>query len=125
MVAAAMSPSFRRTHLPSLRSMAGNRITSRSRTCGRRSHQFAHFIGDQWAMVFDSQVGRLAAGLAGRAAAGKGSCLREEDAVDIWIARWLRVRRKDILAREGWAPRRGAVAGARQRSVGVRAKRRP
>lgn len=32
--------------------------------------------------------------------------LSEDDAVDIWIARWLRVRRKDILDRYGCDPRR-------------------
>jgi hypothetical protein len=32
--------------------------------------------------------------------------LTEADAVDIWIARWLRIRRKDLLARYGCDPRR-------------------
>jgi len=32
--------------------------------------------------------------------------LTEADAVDIWIARWLHARRKDILARYGCDPRR-------------------
>ena len=32
--------------------------------------------------------------------------LSEQDAVDIWIARWLRIRRKDILQRYGCDPRR-------------------
>lgn len=32
--------------------------------------------------------------------------LGEDDAVDIWLARWLRVRRKDLLARYGCDPRR-------------------
>lgn len=32
--------------------------------------------------------------------------LKESDAVDIWIARWLRVRRKDLLARYQCDPRR-------------------
>ena len=32
--------------------------------------------------------------------------LTEKDAVDIWIARWLRVRRKDLLARYDCDPRR-------------------
>ncbi|MDX2290519.1 MAG: hypothetical protein NW217_17090 [Hyphomicrobiaceae bacterium] len=32
--------------------------------------------------------------------------LTEADAVDIWIARWLRVRRIDILRRYGCDPRR-------------------
>ena len=32
--------------------------------------------------------------------------LTEANAIDIWIARWLRVRRKDILVRYGCDPRR-------------------
>jgi hypothetical protein len=32
--------------------------------------------------------------------------LTHADAVDVWIARWLRVRRKDLLARYGCDPRR-------------------
>lgn len=31
--------------------------------------------------------------------------LGEADAVEIWIARWLRVRRKDLMARYGCDPR--------------------
>jgi hypothetical protein len=32
--------------------------------------------------------------------------LTEADAIDIWIARWLRARRKDLIARYGCDPRR-------------------
>lgn len=32
--------------------------------------------------------------------------LTEADAVDIWIARWLRIRRKDLVSRYGCDPRR-------------------
>jgi hypothetical protein len=32
--------------------------------------------------------------------------LVEQDAVDIWIARWLKVRRKELLVRYGCDPRR-------------------
>jgi hypothetical protein len=32
--------------------------------------------------------------------------LNEADAIDIWIARWLRIRRKDLLIRYGCDPRR-------------------
>lgn len=32
--------------------------------------------------------------------------LSEADAVDLWIARWLRVRRRDLLIRYGCDPRR-------------------
>jgi hypothetical protein len=35
-----------------------------------------------------------------------GQQIREDEAVEIWIARWLRMRRKDILARYGCDPRR-------------------
>jgi hypothetical protein len=34
------------------------------------------------------------------------TALSEDDAVDIWIARWLRIRRKDIVQRYGCDPRR-------------------
>ena len=32
--------------------------------------------------------------------------LTEADAIDIWIARWLRIRRTDLIARYGCDPRR-------------------
>jgi hypothetical protein len=32
--------------------------------------------------------------------------LTEADAIDIWIARWLRIRRKDLIRRYGCDPRR-------------------
>ncbi|MBO0765317.1 MAG: hypothetical protein J2P50_12115 [Hyphomicrobiaceae bacterium] len=32
--------------------------------------------------------------------------LSEADAIDIWIARWLRIRRKDLIDRYGCDPRR-------------------
>ncbi len=35
-----------------------------------------------------------------------GSPISEADAIDIWIARWLKVRRKHIVARYGCDPRR-------------------
>jgi hypothetical protein len=69
-------------------------------------------------MLFDSQVCRWAAGLPGRAAAGRGAPLTEADAIDIWIARWLRVRRKDILARYGCDPRRLYEIWEQHRFVG-------
>jgi hypothetical protein len=40
-----------------------------------------------------------------RTATAKRS-LSEADAIDIWIARWLRIRRKDLLLRYGCDPRR-------------------
>jgi len=41
-----------------------------------------------------------------RASRAPGRALSEADAVDIWIARWLRIRRKDLVARYGCDPRR-------------------
>lgn len=56
----------------------------------------------------------------------------EADAVDIWILRWLRIRRKDICARYGCDPRRiyeiweGAkFPASRERALKVFAERYP
>jgi hypothetical protein len=38
--------------------------------------------------------------------AGPQRALKESDAIDIWIARWLRIRRKDLLIRYQCDPRR-------------------
>ncbi len=58
--------------------------------------------------------------------------LTEADAIDIWIMRWLRIRRKDILARYGCDPRRvyeiweGAkFPASQQRALAVFAERYP
>ena len=48
--------------------------------------------------------------------------LSEADAVDIWIARWLRIRRKDLLIRYGCDPRRLYEIWEEQRFAGSRAK---
>ena len=48
--------------------------------------------------------------------------LTEGDAIDIWIARWLRIRRKDLLARYGCDPRRLYEIWQEERFVGSRAK---
>ncbi len=50
--------------------------------------------------------------------------LVESDAIDIWIARWLRLRRKDILARYGCDPRRLYEIWEEARFVGSRDKAR-
>lgn len=42
------------------------------------------------------------------------------DAVDIWILRWLNVRRKDILARYGCDPRRLYEVWWEERFIGSR-----
>ena len=48
--------------------------------------------------------------------------LSEADAIDIWIARWLRIRRKDLLARYGCDPRRLYEIWEEKRFAGSRAK---
>ena len=48
--------------------------------------------------------------------------LTEADAIDIWIARWLRIRRKDLLARYGCDPRRLYEIWEEKRFPGSRAK---
>ncbi len=58
--------------------------------------------------------------------------LTEADAIDIWIARWLRVRRKDLIDRYGCDPRRlyeiwegKRFAGSREKALAVFAERHP
>jgi hypothetical protein len=50
--------------------------------------------------------------------------LAEADAVDIWIARWLRIRRKELLARYGCDPRRLYEIWEEKRFTGSREKAR-
>ena len=50
--------------------------------------------------------------------------LEEADAVDIWIARWLRVRRKELLTRYGCDPRRLYEIWEEKRFAGSRDKAR-
>jgi hypothetical protein len=50
--------------------------------------------------------------------------LAEADAVDIWIARWLRVRRKELVARYGCDPRRLYEVWEEKRFLGSREKAR-
>ncbi len=50
--------------------------------------------------------------------------LSEADAVDIWIARWLRVRRKELLVRYGCDPRRLYEIWEEKRFAGSRDKAR-
>ena len=103
--------------------MAGNRIMGLAWACGAappwvgRSHQFAFFVADQWAMLFPSQVRVVAS-----AAALPRRPLTEADAVDLWIARWLRMRRKDLVARYGCDPRRLYEVWEEARFAGSRAK---
>jgi hypothetical protein len=48
--------------------------------------------------------------------------LTENDAIDIWIARWLRVTRKEIVNRYGCDPRRIYEIWEGERFPGSRAK---
>jgi hypothetical protein len=48
--------------------------------------------------------------------------LTEADAVDIWIARWLRIRRSDLVRRYGCDPRRLYEIWEGARFPGTRAK---
>ena len=56
------------------------------------------------------------------AASGKPRVLTEADAVDIWIARWLRVRRKDLVERYQCDPRRLYEVWEESRFPAARAK---
>ena len=58
------------------------------------------------AEILEPETVRAAPAVGGSAAPAPRRPLSEADAVDIWIARWLRVRRKDLLARYGCDPRR-------------------
>lgn len=58
--------------------------------------------------------------------------LTEEDAIQIWIARWLRVRQKDLVKRYGCDPRRlyeiweeTRFSGSRKKALDLFAKRYP
>lgn len=53
-----------------------------------------------------SHVSSVLLSVSGPVPASPKRALKESDAVDIWIARWLRVRRKDLLARYQCDPRR-------------------
>ncbi|MDX2203522.1 MAG: hypothetical protein NW223_12295 [Hyphomicrobiaceae bacterium] len=48
--------------------------------------------------------------------------LSERDAIDIWIARWLRVKRKDLIARYDCDPRRLYEIWQGERFAGSREK---
>lgn len=48
--------------------------------------------------------------------------LTEADAVDIWIARWLKIRRRDLVARYGCDPRRLYEIWQEERFPGTREK---
>lgn len=48
--------------------------------------------------------------------------LTEADAIDIWIARWLRIRPKDLIRRYGCDPRRLYEIWQEERFPGARGK---
>ena len=48
--------------------------------------------------------------------------LSEADAVDIWIARWLKIRRRDLISRYGCDPRRLYEIWQEERFAGSRDK---
>ena len=48
--------------------------------------------------------------------------LSEADAIDVWIARWLRIRRKDLIARYACDPRRLYEIWEQKRFPGSRDK---
>jgi hypothetical protein len=48
--------------------------------------------------------------------------LTERDAVDIWIARWLRIRQSDLVRRYGCDPRRLYEIWGEEKFLGSRAK---
>jgi len=48
--------------------------------------------------------------------------LTEADAIEIWIARWLKIRRRDLISRYGCDPRRLYEIWQEERFAGSRAK---
>jgi hypothetical protein len=90
-----------------------------------RGHHFAIFVAAQWAMLPLSQAGRaLFAATPPLPDLAPKRRLAESDAVDIWIARWLRIRRKDLLSRYGCDPRRLYEIWEERRFAGSRDKAR-
>jgi hypothetical protein len=86
-------------------------------------HHFAVFVGEQWEMLSVSQVRQPVAVQSPLVTAhAPKRRLSEADAVDIWIARWLRIRRKDLLARYGCDPRRLYEVWEEKRFAGSRDK---
>jgi hypothetical protein len=80
------------------------------------------FVGDQWGMLLFSQARVANPPVAAGVAPADKRPLTEADAVDIWIARWLRIRRKDLLLRYACDPRRLYEIWEEKRFSGSRAK---
>ena len=70
------------------------------------------------------RIARVQAPEANTASPPARRSLIEADAVDIWIARWLRVRRKELLARYDCDPRRLYEIWEGKRFAGSRDKAR-
>jgi hypothetical protein len=78
------------------------------------------FAGAQWAMLLFSQDRVASAPVESRGSAPRR--LSEADAIDIWIARWLRIRRKDLIVRYACDPRRLYEIWEEKRFAGSRDK---
>jgi hypothetical protein len=75
-------------------------------------------------MLLISQVSRAHEAGPRSSPDGEPGTLTERDAIDIWIARWLRIRRKDLVARYRCDPRRLYEIWEERRFAGSRAKAR-
>jgi hypothetical protein len=78
------------------------------------------FVGAQWGMLLLSQGRVVQTPPAPSPIAPRR--LSETDAIDIWIARWLRIRRKDLIARYACDPRRLYEIWEEKRFAGSRDK---
>jgi hypothetical protein len=78
------------------------------------------FVGAQWGMLLSSQGRVVPTSQASAPAAPRR--LSEADAIDIWIARWLRIRRKDLIVRYACDPRRLYEIWEEKRFTGSRDK---
>ncbi len=95
-----------------------------SRRDNRCGHDFAIIAGAQWVMFARSQDHTVPPLPSGSTDSRAKRSLAETDAVDIWIARWLRVRRKDLVVRYGCDPRRLYEIWEEKRFPGSRDKAR-
>jgi hypothetical protein len=98
---------------------------------GRDSHHFAVFAGAQCVMSACSQASLAPPAETPPAYTGR-RLLCEADAIDIWIARWLGIRRKHLLQRYGCDPRRlyeiweeSRFSGSRDKARQLFAERHP
>jgi hypothetical protein len=91
----------------------------RGSACG---HHFAIFWAAQWAMLSSSQALQASMPVTSIASPAAKRPLTEADAVEIWIARWLRIRRKDLIARYACDPRRLYEIWEEKRFADSRAK---